>query len=208
QYRAPVRSMAAGAATGAAAGALSDEENRIERALIGAGLGLGIGGIGPQLVRSAAAMSDILGDRDVYREWLREGGSGFSEFYGRPEDARRLVRQLMGDRSLRRTILLPVDGARSLGRILEEAPRLARYKAMRKAGADIPEAIAASRDVSLDFANIGADMKPAAAVTAFFNAKVQGWDKLVRMLRQPRTWALGASMITAPSIALWAINKD
>src|SRR5690606_27774463 len=109
---------------------------------------------------------------------------------------------------LRRTILLPVDGARSLGRILEEAPRLARYKAMRKAGADIPEAIAASRDVSLDFANIGADMKPAAAVTAFFNAKVQGWDKLVRMLRQPRTWALGASMITAPSIALWAINKD
>ncbi|MGA0134216.1 MAG: LPD38 domain-containing protein, partial [Opitutales bacterium] len=32
--------------------------------------------------------------------------------------------------------------------------------------------------------------------------------KLGRMLKDPKTWGMGAAMITAPSIALWNVNKD
>src|SRR5690606_16491689 len=196
-----------GAGIGAGVGAAVSED-RGAGALTGAGIGLGVGGITPQIARSLGAMRDIIKNDEVYQQWLREGGSGFSEFYGRPEEARKLIREFLGDRSIKDTILRPVDGLRAIGRAAEEAPRLARFKAMRAQGADITEAIASSRDVSLDFANIGKDTKGLANVTAFFNAKIQGWDKLARLLKNPKTWAVGAASITAPSIALWNVNKD
>lgn len=208
QYRLPVGRMAAGTATGAAAGAALDENDRLGGAFRGAALGLGASSLAPQIVRMASAMRYIIKNDDIYQQWVREGGSGFSEFYGTPEGARRMLAELRGDRTFWRTVMRPVDGLRSFGRMVEEAPRLARFKHMRAQGADIPEAIFSSRDISLDFANIGKDTRGVASVTAFFNAKLQGWDKLGRLLRNPKTWAVGAASLTAPSIALWSVNKD
>lgn len=208
QYGLPARSVAGGAAAGAAAGAATDDENRLRGAARGAAFGASAGVFGPQALRVGAAMGDIVGKKAIFQEWLREGGSGMSEFYARPDQAAKLVRQLRGDRNLLDSVMLPIDGLQSFGRIIEQAPRLARYKALRKAGKAVPESIHGSRDISLDFSNIGSDTKGIAAVTAFFNAKVQGWDKLVRMLKNPKTWAMGAATLTAPTIALWSVNKD
>lgn len=211
QYGFPVRSALGGGVAGAAAGAATDTDNRLAGAAKGFGLGLGAGMMAPQLVRAGRAVGDIVGRSDLYEQWLREGGSGFAEFYAKPAEAAKLIAQMQRNRSLWQTVVHPknwTDALSYVGRVMEEAPRVARYRSMIEGGSSIPKAIAESKDISLNFSRIGRDTKGLASMTAFFNAKVQGWDKLARMLANPKTYGVAAATITAPSIALWAINKD
>jgi hypothetical protein len=69
------------------------------------------------------------------------------------------------------------------------------------------------RDVTLDFQRIGAWMKSWNAITAFFNAQIQGTDKMIRELfteksTRGKTLAKALIGITAPSIALWVAQHD
>lgn len=211
QYPVSIRSMLASALAGSGVGAAANDENRMEGALQGAGIGLGAGALSPNIVRTSRAMFDVVGRSDLYETWLREGGGGFGEFYGNPEDAQKAIARLRRDPNLAKTIINPkswVGALQAIGRAVEEAPRVARFRALREAGEDAAAAAAGSRDISLDFATIGRDTKSIAATTAFFNAKLQGWSKLARMLKNPKTHAIAAATITAPSIALWSINKD
>ena len=201
----PMRSAGLGAAGGAVAGAATSED-KTRGALRGAAFGVGGGALLPQVARTLSAMRSVIGKDADYMEWLREGGGGFSEFYAKPRDAARMLARLRHDSTVWNTVRLanPLE----FGRMVEEATRVGRYKAMRKGGAGAAEAAHGSRDVSLDFSTIGRDTRGIASVTAFFNAKVQGWDKLARLLKNPKTWAVGAATITAPTIALWDVNKD
>lgn len=219
-------SMAVGAAAGAA---LSDEDKTLRGAMMGAGIGLAAGSLGPHLVRTLQALGDIagIGNRAIYEEWMREGGSGFGWYAKSQQDASAMIE------SLRRTGLDPAtivspkswwNALETVNRAIEEAPRLARYKYLKGRGAGIPEAIAGSRDISLDFSRIGSGstVRRAAQSVAFLNPKVQGWDKMARMFLGERTasgsfrftknqaqaWAMGVATITAPTLALWEINKD
>lgn len=211
QYGFPVRQALGGSAMGGVAGAAMDSDNRARGFAEGAGLGLGAGMMAPQLARAGRAIGDIVGRSDLYEEWLREGGSGFAEFYARPKEAAKLLADMRKDKATWSTVVQPrrwVDALQFVGRVMEEAPRVARYRSIREAGLSVPKAIAESKDISLNFARIGRDTKGLASVTAFFNAKVQGWDKLARMLKNPKTYGVAAATITAPSIALWSVNKD
>ena len=211
QYPLKYKSAAAGAVTGAAIGAATSDDPG-KGALVGAGLGLGVGGLAPNIARSLKAMRSIVKDDAVYRQWLKDGGGGFGGFYPRdPEGARKLMKELEGGGVKASDIINPkrwVDALHYVGRVAEQSPRLAAYTDALGAGADAAGAVAKSADISLDFGKVGTHTKGVAAVTAFWNAKVQGWDKLARMLKSPKTWAQGAAMITAPSVALWAVNKD
>lgn len=199
---------AVGGLVGAGVGAATAEEGeRLEGALTG----LGIGALSPHIARTLAAMRDVVGNSVDYQEWIREGGSGFG-FY--PRDKKGADRVLA---ELRRTGVSPSDivsprkwwdTLQAFNRTLEEATRVARYKQLKGQGRRTPEAVAGSRDISLDFARTGKHMNGVAAITAFFNAQVQGWDKLARLLKNPKTWGVGGAMITAPSVGLWLANKD
>jgi hypothetical protein len=74
----------------------------------------------------------------------------------------------------------------------------------------VTEAAFAARDITVDFARAGAQAKYVNQLVAFFNANVQGIDKLVRELRErpatvvPRLVAL----ITMPSIGLYLLQRD
>jgi hypothetical protein len=123
------------------------------------------------------------------------------------------------------------DALKFIGMAAENAPRLAMFKQLMKEGATSERAILASADVTLPFQKKGnlKSVKDYASVTPFLNASLQSWDKLTRLmsgdiikatddLADPTTLqraaqasqtilALGAT-ITAPTIALWNINKD
>ena len=105
--------------------------------------------------------------------------------------------------------------------MFENATRLAVYEKTRNGllGSGVREseakfrAMIESREASLDFNRMGKTGAVINQLRPFFNASMQGHDKLVRSLltdkgRRGKTWLKGVAMLTMPSILLWAINKD
>lgn len=213
QQRGLGRSVAGSAAAGAAGNvAFGDERESIMlRTFKGAGFGAAVGAVGPQAVKNLRAVGDIVGQSADYKQFLREGGYTMGFYPKNAKDARQVLDRLRESGVSMSDVVSPsrwVDLVTSIGRVAEQSTRLAKWKEVRAAGGDVGERVLGAQDVSLRFSQMGKDTKGIAATTAFWNAKVQGWDKLVRMLRQPKTWAMGAAAITAPSLALWETNKD
>jgi hypothetical protein len=214
QYPVSTKALVGGGGVGAVTGALVGED-KLKGAVTGGLIGMGAGQLTRNLTRTLDAMRDITGkfggNPDIYKEWMAEGGTGFGFYVRNTKDAKRLLAELKKTGVSADDIVSPRSWwgvLQTFNRAIEEAPRLARYKYLRDEGVDVAESIYGARDLSLDFAKIGKHTKGVSAMTAFFNAQVQGWDKLVRLLKEPKTWGIGAAMITAPSLALWTVNKD
>jgi len=104
----------------------------------------------------------------------------------------------------------PIELLRVLSELSEQGTRLGEFKKARKRGATLEEAGFASREVTLDFARVGAKTRAVNSLIAFWNANVQGTDKLVRSFRDrpiPTTAKITAG-ITVPSILLAIVNHD
>lgn len=199
------------------------------RALIGAGLGSGASTLLPQLARTMRGVTDIMaasnnpilrtmgdrvgGDAAAWNQFLTDGGASIGHYSRDLKSARETLVQLRGP-SVATRILSPKSWWETLeafGSALENAPRLATYKSAIGGGAGRPEAAARAADVSLDFSRKGGAQlqKFLTGTTAFYNARVQGWDKVARMVREPKTWGIGFAALTAPSIANWlAIHEN
>lgn len=210
------REAAFGAALGGASGALSaeDGESAVRRFLAGAGLGAGAALYARPFVETMSAVKAIVGNEQAYREFLANGASTEGFYIKNANDAAKAVQELAkGPGFSLDDILIPTnwwETLRKIGSVGEQATRLAAYRQVLEAGGQVDDAVRAAQDRTLRFANVGASrtVKSLASMTPFWNAKVQGWDKLARMMREPKTYALGAAMLTGPSIALWSINKD
>jgi len=207
------REVVGGAAAGAALGAATGEdESTFVNALRGAGLGMAGGALARPLGQTLLAMRDIAGNRAVYQQFLRDGGSTEGFFVRTPKDAAEILERLQRTRGFNPKDILNFrsywDALRFIGSLGEQGPRLAAYKEALAEGKTPEQAVALAQDRTLRFANIGRSTKGIASVTPFWNAKVQGWDKLGRMLKNPKTYALGVTAITAPTLALWSTNKD
>jgi hypothetical protein len=95
--------------------------------------------------------------------------------------------------------------------LAENATRLGEFKKVRGEGKESIQAAAmASREVTLDFARIGASMRAYNMITAFGNAQIQGLDRIGRAFhdRPTNTMLKVAGGITLPSVLLWWANKD
>lgn len=95
----------------------------------------------------------------------------------------------------------------------EEATRLGEFsKGVKKEGAQkagLQESAFASREVTLDFQRIGAKTKAVNSLIAFWNANVQGTDKMIRAFKEKpvtTTFKVSAS-ITLPSVILTIVNN-
>lgn len=196
-----------GAMIGAGVGAsVAEEGDGWGGAAAGAAVGAGVGAMGAKLMAK-------YGDPAVYERWVMEGGAGFGFFPRTQEDTRRFLNQMRQDGVDPRNILHPGsiwDAIQIMNQAIEEAPRVARFKDALARGESPRGAAAESRDISLDFGRKGSSLavQRLNESTAFYNAKLQGTSKLVRLLKDPKTWGVGAATLTAPSIALWNINKD
>jgi hypothetical protein len=67
-----------------------------------------------------------------------------------------------------------------------------------------------AREVTLDFARIGAQARALNQIIAFWNARLEGLDKIARSFRDRPVISTMKSMaaVTVPSMLLWAVNKD
>lgn len=160
-------------------------------------------------IDNTGAIADIMGKSEVYNDWLRSGGAyaGFVEL-SRPK-LERMLKDLQGKPNLLKNLNI-ITKAQDISQLFEQATRLGIYKAGIKKGLTPVEAGFESREATVDFARRGAKTKDINAVIAFFNAGIQGTDKLVRTAKEdPIGFATkGIATITIPSVISYLLNKD
>ena len=114
-----------------------------------------------------------------------------------------------------------VRGAQGIGRgieaftsAVETVPRLPEYIRTAKQGGDTVAARQAglynAQDVTVNFSKRGTASHQADAIIPYFNASIQGLDKMGReIVNNPFHLALrGITAITIPTIGLYMINRD
>ena len=93
---------------------------------------------------------------------------------------------------------------------VESATRMGEFMKARKKGLSIEEAAQAARELTLDFSRSGVQGEKVNQIVPFFNAVLQGGDKMIRLLKNDPvgTSTKLAMYIVLPSVALWALNHD
>ena len=109
----------------------------------------------------------------------------------------------------------PIELLRTLSEIGEQGTRLGEMKrgleALAKRKATSPTEVAYStREVTLDFARIGAKTKAVNLLVSFWNSNVQGTDRMIRAFKEKPFKTLFKVLmgITLPSILLYLANRD
>lgn len=108
----------------------------------------------------------------------------------------------------------PVSTLQDISELMEVGTRLGEFsKAIAKEGTSregLMKAALAARDITVDFARKGTETGWLNRTIAFFNASLQGTDKMRRaFIEDPRGTTVKATLaITLPSVLLWSVNKD
>lgn len=93
---------------------------------------------------------------------------------------------------------------------VESATRMGEYLKAREKGLSIEEAARAARELTLDFSRSGVSGEKYNQVVPFFNACLQGGDKLRRLFKEDffgTLWNV-TKYIILPSFVLWMLNHD
>lgn len=159
-------------------------------------------------------LGELMRKGDGYQEWFKSGGANSAMASIDRDYIQNNIFKLSQETGLidkaQNVIKHPIEALRALTELASNASRLGEFMNARKNGEDIFSAGLASRDVTLDFARTGAKTKALNSIVAFWNARIQGADKLARsMIDNPLgTTAKLTAMITTPSVLLWWANKD
>ena len=147
----------------------------------------------------------LIGKTDLHNQWMQSGGS-FNNYMELTDNGMaRAQKELMSNdgkiaRYLKNPLRLPED----ISLTFEQAVRIGTFAAAKRKGMSDTEAAFESRDATLDFARGGSASKSINRYVPFFNAGMQGADKLYRSMRDnPKAttmWAVGT--ITMPSLIL------
>lgn len=149
---------------------------------------------------------------DLYWQWMNSGGAHSTLVSLDRDYLQKNLRQVLPGNVRQQLMnnLNPVEWLRSLSELSEQATRLGEFgKGIRK-GADPLEAALAARDVTLDFSRLGTHTKGINRIIAFFNASVQGTDKLRRQFMTDPKGAISktALSVTLPSVLLYFVNRN
>jgi len=126
--------------------------------------------------------------------------------------------EMLNGQQIRNKVFNPIEILRTLSEIGENITRLGEFqKSYKKAGKEglkgreqIERAGFESRDITIDYAKMGAYMKGVNAISAFYNARVQGYVKIYDGLTQRPGRAIAAitAGIIMPSVYFWFANRD
>jgi hypothetical protein len=153
-----------------------------------------------------------------FQNWLKSGGANATMVAMDRRYLQESLSKLSGETGLMtrawNMVKSPLSGLRMASELIENATRLGEFKKVlrEQTSKEAMQAAAYSaREVTLDFARMGAKMRAYNMITAFANAQLQGVDRLVRAFkdRPVNTTLKIAGGITAPSVLLWFANhKD
>lgn len=149
-----------------------------------------------------------------YTDWLAHGGANaeletITKDYVQ-NDIFQLSRQTGLMDRVWNGVTTPAHALRALAEASENATRIGEFKRAREAGKDPFHAAYDSREVTLDFARIGAKTRALNSIIAFWNVGVQGPDRLIRAFQKDKSGTMFrlATSVTLPSLLLWWANRD
>jgi len=158
--------------------------------------------------------SSIVKKDSHYSEWLRSGGANAALVSMDRAYLKDSMFRILQD-GKRNSPQTAFEKLRVAAEISDSASRIGEFrKALQKEGnspAGMMEAAFRSREVSMDFARIGASIESWNQITAFANAKIGGLDRFTRAMKENPvgTGAKVAGYIMLPSALAWyAIHDD
>lgn len=177
------------------------------------------------IVDTFKGLSLFLKKGDLYWEYMKSGAAHAAMVSLDRDYLSGQLRDIMSRESkATKLIKNPIEVLRAMSEATEMATRLAEFDNARKGYTGISnrlfgkdrtpltarEAALESRDITLDFSRRGSHTKTANRVVAFFNAAIQGTDKMARAFKEdPRGMTVKTMLyITLPSVMLWYMNKD
>lgn len=149
----------------------------------------------------------ITGKNETYDEWVKAGGAFGSYMELNEKSVNKALKEFVGEGSKMRSIFSyanPLKLAEEFSSIFEQATRLAMYTRSKMNGSDAMQAALEAREGTLDFGRSGSLGRKYNRVLPFFNAGIQGVDKMVRTFRDhPYLSTMKAvGTITLPQLAL------
>jgi hypothetical protein len=153
----------------------------------------------------------------AFRDWMMSGGANatlvsIDRLYLQ-QSLQTLTKETGLMTRAQNVIRSPLEILRVGSELAENATRLGAYK--RKTRGDRSQKALAeggfeSREVTLDFARMGLRMQGYNQISAFLNARIQGYDRIIRGFKDHpvKMTARAVATITLPSIALWIVNHD
>lgn len=170
-------------------------------------------------------VSQFIKKGELYQEYLRSGASGAAMVSLDRDYMGGQIRKILRKEPIwQKVVKNPIEVMRAISEASEISTRLAEYDNARKGYTGLAnrlfgserksltpqQAALEARDITIDFSRIGKNTKTANRIVAFFNAAVQGADKLRRVWKED---PVGASIratlfVTIPTVALWQLNKD
>ncbi len=115
----------------------------------------------------------------MYKEFLAVGGGSESAYTADRDMTKNIRAKLSGSKQM---WLNPIQWIEALSNVVERGPRYATYKIMRDAGMTPQEAIYESHNITVNFRRGGSISRQVNKVVPFFNASVQGVDRLISWL--------------------------
>lgn len=170
-------------------------------------------------------VSQFIKKGELYQDYLRSGASGAAMVSLDRDYMGGQIREILRkEPTWQKVVKNPIEVMRAISEASEISTRLAEYDNARKGYTGLAnrlfgserksltpqQAALEARDITIDFSRIGKNTKTANRIVAFFNAAVQGADKLRRVWKED---PVGASIratlfVTIPTVALWQLNKD
>jgi hypothetical protein len=165
----------------------------------------------------ALGLGAIFKKDEHYQNWLKSGGANAAmvaiDRNYIQENVFKLNEKTGLIDSAWNVVKSPIELMRVTSELLENATRMGEFK--RATGSkSSPEALMkgalGSREVTLDFARMGYYGRAVNMITAFWNAQVQGVDRVARAFKENPAGMTAKTLasITTPSILLWMANKD
>lgn len=147
----------------------------------------------------------FVGKSELYNEWEKSGGSFNSFMEMDDRGLEKAYEELFRPRGkMMRYLRNPIRLLEDLSMSFEQATRIGVFHRARQSGQASIEAALTSRDATLNFSRRGSVGKTVNRIIPFFNAGVQGTNKLIRTFREhpAETVFWGVATITIPSLLI------
>jgi hypothetical protein len=160
----------------------------------------------------------VIGRTDTYKRFLASG-AGQSTMVGLDrktlgDTMLRMMRQEAGIKKWMRYSTTPIEALRWMSDTVEMSTRLGEFsKGIAKGGTgneSVARAALAARGITLDYSRFGDVGQSINSTVAFWNPWIQGLDRMRLGFRDHpvRFTAKALTAITAPTVVLYALNRD